>query len=189
VNNSILWYATRGAGVVSLLLLTTVVVLGVLAVTRVHTTGWPRFLSSALHRNLALLSIVFLVLHILTAVVDPFTALGWNAVLIPFLSSYRRFWLGLGLVSFDLMLAILATSLLRGFFGPRTWRLVHWLTYAAWPFAILHGIGTGSDTRFGWMVLLNAVCIAAVILSITFRMQSQFRKTPSRMLLAEVINK
>jgi sulfoxide reductase heme-binding subunit YedZ len=104
-------------------------------------------------------------------------------------SSYRRLWLGLGLLSFDLMLAIVATSLLRRFIGPRTWRLVHWLTYAAWPLAVLHGIGTGSDTRFGWMVLLNTVCIAAVMLAIAFRLQSQFRKAPSRMLLAEVINK
>jgi methionine sulfoxide reductase heme-binding subunit len=189
VNNSALWYATRGAGVVSLLLLTAVVVMGILAVTRFQAAGWPRFLSSGLHRNLALLSVVFLAIHILTAVVDPFTALGWNAVLIPFLSSYRRFWLGLGLLSFDLMLAIVATSLLRRLIGPRTWRLVHWLTYAALPLALLHGIGTGSDTRFGWMVLLNAVCIAAVILAIAFRLQSQFRKAPSRMLLAEVINR
>jgi sulfoxide reductase heme-binding subunit YedZ len=189
MNNSILWYATRGAGVVSLLLLTAVVVLGILAVMRVQTAGWPRFLSSALHRNLALLSLVFLVLHIVTAVVDPFTALGWNAVLVPFLSSYRRLWLGLGLVSFDLMLAIVATSLLRRIFGPGTWRLVHWLTYAAWPLAVLHGIGTGSDTRFGWMLVLNAACIATVTLAIVFRLQSRFRKAPSRMLLAEVINK
>ena len=189
MNNTIVWYATRGAGIVSLILLTTVVVMGILAVLRFQTAGWPRFLSSALHRNLALLSIVFLVLHIVTAVVDPFTALGWNAVLIPFLSSYRRLWLGLGLVSLDLMLAIVATSLLRRFFGPRIWRLVHWVTYAAWPLAVLHGIGTGSDTRFGWMVALNAACVAAVTLAIGFRLQSRCRKAPSRMLLAEVINK
>lgn len=188
MNNSILWYATRGAGVVSLLLLTAVIVLGILAVMRVQSAGWPRFLSSALHRNLALLSLVFLVLHIVTAVVDPFTALGWNAILVPFLSSYRRLWLGLGLVSFDLILAILGTSLLRRIFGPRSWRVVHWLTYAAWPLAVLHGIGTGTDTRFGWMVVLNSACIGAVTLAIFLRLKSRFRKAPSRMLLAEVIN-
>jgi sulfoxide reductase heme-binding subunit YedZ len=188
VNNSILWYATRGAGVVSLLLLTAVVVMGILAVMRFQTAGWPRFLSSALHRNLALLSLVFLAIHDATAVVDPFTALGWNAILIPFVSSYRRLWLGLGLLACDLMLANVATSLLRRFIGPRIWRLVHWLTYAAWPFAVLHGIGTGSDTRFSWMLALNTLCIASVPLAIAFRLQSWFRKAPSRMLLAEVIN-
>jgi len=188
VNNSILWYATRGAGVVSLLLLTAVVVMGILAVMGFQIAGWPRFLSGALHRNLALLSLVFLAVHIVTAVVDPFTALGWNAVLIPFLSSYRRLWLGLGLLSFDLMLAIVATSLLRRFIGPQTWRLVHWLTYAAWPLAVLHAIGTGSDTRFNWMLALDAACVASVSLAIAFRTQSRFRKAPSRMLLAEVIN-
>ena len=184
MNNSILWYATRGAGVVSLLLLTAVVVMGILAVMRFQTAGWPRFLSSALHRNLALLSVLFLAIHILTAVVDPFTALGWNAVLIPFMSSYRRFWLGLGLLGFDLMLAIVATSLLRRLIGPRVWRLIHWLTYAAWPLAVAHGIGTGSDTRFGWMLALNAACVACVMLAVAYRLQSLFRKAPSAMLLA-----
>jgi DMSO/TMAO reductase YedYZ heme-binding membrane subunit len=163
--------------------------MGILSVLRFQAAGWPRFLSAALHRNLALLSLLFLVLHIVTAVVDPVTALGWNAVLIPFLSSYRRFWLGLGLVGFDLMLAIIATSLLRRFVGAALWRLVHWLTYAAWPLAVLHGIGTGSDTSFGWMIAVNAACVAIVLVALSFRLQSRFRKAPSPILMPEVINR
>src|SRR6266480_5771930 len=98
MSDTILWYATRGAGVVSLILLTGVVVLGIVSAMRWQTAAWPRFLTTGLHRNLALATLVFLAIHIVTAVVDPFTALGWQAAVIPFSSSYRRLWLGLGVV-------------------------------------------------------------------------------------------
>src|SRR6266852_7796551 len=131
MSDTVLWYTTRGAGAVSLILLSAVVVLGVLSVLRVQSDRWPRFLTTGLHRNLALMTLVFLALHIVTAVVDPFTNLGWAAAIIPFSSSYRTIWLGLGVISFELLLAIVVTSLVRGFLGHRTWRAIHWLTYAA----------------------------------------------------------
>ena len=95
---------------------------------------------------------MFLVLHIVTAVVDPFTHLGITAALVPFGSYYRTFWLGLGTVAFELMLAIVATSLLRHLIGVRVWRAVHWLAYVCWPVAVLHGIGTGTDASTPWMI-------------------------------------
>src|SRR5436190_23745398 len=144
--DTLLWYTTRGAGAVTLILLSSVVVLGILSALRFQTARWPRFLTTGLHRNLALMTLVFLTLHIVTAVVDPFTNLGWGAALIPFASYYRTFWLGLGVISFELLLAIVVTSLVRGFMGHRAWRAIHWLTYAAWPVGVVHGIGTGTDT-------------------------------------------
>lgn len=166
MSNGILWYATRGAGIVSLVLLTAVVVLGITSALRWQTASWPRFLTTGLHRNLALITLVFLAIHVVTAVVDPFTALGWNAALIPFSSSYRTFWLGLGVVAMYLLLAVVITSLLRPLFGVRAWRAVHWLTYAMWPIALIHGIGTGTDTRFSWMLFIDGLCIAAVLLAL-----------------------
>jgi sulfoxide reductase heme-binding subunit YedZ len=169
MSDTILWYATRGAGIVSLVLLTGVVVLGIASAMRWQTAAWPRFLTTGFHRNLALATLVFLALHIVTAVVDPFTALGWQAALIPFSSSYRRFWLGLGVVAIYLLLAIALTSLLRPLFGPRTWRLVHWLGYLMWPVAVIHGIGTGTDPRFAWMLVIEAVCIGSVLAAVAWR--------------------
>ena len=171
VSATYLWYATRGAGVVSLLLLSAVTVLGVLSVARFESAGWPRFVTTGFHRNLSLLAVIFLALHIVTAVVDPFTSLGWTTALIPFASSYRTLWLGLGTVAFDLLLAILITSLLRGFFGHRTWRAVHWLAYASWPVAVVHGFGTGTDSWSTWLLVLNAVCILAVGWALAVRLQ------------------
>ncbi len=124
MNDHLLWYTTRAAGTISLLFLTSVTVLGIVARMRVESARWPRFLSAALHGNLALLSVVFLVVHIVTAVVDPFTSLGITPVIVPFGSAYRTLWLGLGTLAFELMLAVIATSLVRTRIGHRTWRLV-----------------------------------------------------------------
>jgi sulfoxide reductase heme-binding subunit YedZ len=172
VSNSVLWYTTRGAGAVTLILLSAVVILGILSNLRVQSRRWPRFLTTGLHRNLALMTLVFLALHIVTAVVDPFTNLGWAAAFIPFSSYYRTFWLGLGAISFELLLAIVATSLVRGFLGHRAWRLIHWLTYAAWPVGVLHGLGTGTDTWSAWMLAITAACVAGVGVAVVLRVTS-----------------
>lgn len=170
MSDQLLWYTTRAAGAVSLVLLTGVVVLGILSALRFRTAGWPGFLTTGLHRNVALVAVVFLALHIVTAVIDPFTSLGWLTAVVPFSSYYRTFWLGLGTIAFELVLAIVVTSLLRGFVGHRAWRAIHWLTYASWPVAVLHGLGTGTDAWSGWFLALTLVCLAAVGFAATMRL-------------------
>ena len=169
MSDQILWFATRGAGVVSLLLFTAVVLLGILAVMRWQSPAWPRFLSVGLHRNLALLSILFLAIHIVTAIVDPFTSLGLVAAAIPFASSYRPFGVGLGVIAVDLFLALVLSSLLRDRIGQRTWRAVHWLAYGSWPLALVHGVESGSDASTPWLVGLELVCVAAVLAAAGWR--------------------
>jgi methionine sulfoxide reductase heme-binding subunit len=172
MNTTLLWYTTRGAGVVSMVLLSGVMALGMLTRARAGGRRWPRFLTAALHRDLSLMALVFLALHIVTAVVDPYTHLGITAATIPFGSYYRTFWLGLGTVAFELMLAVAATSLLRARIGQRAWRAVHWLAYSCWPIAIVHGLGTGTDAGSAWMSLTTVVCVAAVISAGAFRLIS-----------------
>ncbi len=170
MNDTLLWHTTRGAGAVSLIMLTGVVLLGVLSTTRFQTQRWPRFLTTGLHRNVALLALVFLGIHIVTAVVDPFTHLGWLAAVIPFSSYYRTFWLGLGVIAFELFIAIVVTSLLRGYIGHTVWRAVHWLTYASWPVAVVHGLGTGSDVWSAWFFTITAACVGAVVFAVVYRL-------------------
>lgn len=172
MTESVLWYATRGAGFVALILFTVVVVLGILTVTRWAGPGWPRFLTVEIHRSVALLAVVFLAIHILIAVFDPFTSLGLSAALVPFSSPYRQLWLGLGVVALYLVGAIVVTSLVRGRLGHRAWRIVHWLSYAAWPIALAHGLGTGSDTSALWAWLVNGACVAAVLGAGVWRYQA-----------------
>src|SRR3977135_2936208 len=173
MNDTVLWYTKRGAGAVTLILLTAVVVLGVLSALRAQSPRWPRFLTTGLHRNLALVTIVFLALHIVTAVVDPFTHLGWLAAVVPFSSYYRTFWLGLGVISFELLVAIVVTSLLRGFIGHGAWRAIHWLSYASWPIAVVHSFGTGTDTWSVWMLAIDVLCILAVAAAVAARLLTQ----------------
>ena len=82
--------------------------------------------------------------------------------MVPFGSYYRTFWLGLGTIAFELLIAIVATSLLRSRLGARAWRAVHWLAYASWPMAVAHGIGTGTDGTALWMLVIDVLCVGAV---------------------------
>ena len=145
-----LWYATRSAGTVSLVLLTASLVLGMATSARLELGSGVRFLLQGLHRNLSLLVLVFLLLHIATALLDPFAGLGLSDALLPFTSAYRPLWLGLGVVAAELFGALVVTSLLRSHIGVWWWRLVHWASYACWPAALLHAIGTGSDSSSRW---------------------------------------
>lgn len=162
MSTQILWFATRGSGVVSLILFSTVACLGLLGVARAHSAAWPRFLTVQLHRNLALVSVAFLALHIVTAILDPFTSLGIAAAVIPLASAYRPLPVALGVISVDLALAIIVTSLLRDRIGHRTWRLVHWAAYGAWPLAVLHTFYAGSDSLAPWMLAVTVACVVAV---------------------------
>jgi DMSO/TMAO reductase YedYZ heme-binding membrane subunit len=167
------WFLARGTGAVALLLLTASVVLGVLGAVRFDAgPRWPRFTIDALHRDVSLLVIVFLVLHVLVSVLDSFAPVSLLDAVIPFRSTYRPFWLGLGAVSFDLLLALVITSLMRRRLGYRSWRAIHWLAYASWPIAVFHGLGTGSDTMSWWMLALTGACVAAVLLSVFARIAS-----------------
>ena len=165
-----LWYLSRGTGLVSLALLTAVVLLGLLQVSRWSSPLWPRFVVQGLHRNLSLLVLVVLGLHIVTAELDTFAPVGWLAVAVPFVSAYRPIWLGLGTLAFDLVLALVATSLLRARLGYRAWRPVHWAAYACWPVAFVHGLGTGTDTRLGWVIWLSWGCAGAVMTAAAWRL-------------------
>lgn len=157
-----LWFATRATGLIALVLLTGTVVLGIMTSVRFASPAWPRFVTVSLHRNLSLLTITFTGLHVLTTITDSFASISPVAVVIPFTSGYRRIWLGLGTVAFDLLLAVLVTSLLRTRVGPRTWRAVHWASYACWPVALVHGLGTGTDGAARWVLVVTAVCALAV---------------------------
>jgi hypothetical protein len=172
-----LWFATRGAGVVSLLLLTAIVVLGVAGATRWSSSRWPRFVVAGLHRNLTLLALVFIALHVITTVADGYAPISFLNAIVPFSSPYRTLWLGLGAVAFDILLALTITSLLRARIGYGKWRALHWLAYASWPIALVHGLGTGTDARVGWMQVVAVSCVACVAAAVLWRVASK-RATP-----------
>ncbi|MET9849679.1 ferric reductase-like transmembrane domain-containing protein [Streptomyces ossamyceticus] len=170
LTGSPLWYAGRAGGTLTLILLTATVVLGIAAGGRASPWRIGRFEVGLLHRNLSLLTLVFLAVHVVTAVLDPFVQLSWAVSLVPFGASYRPLWLGLGTVALDLLLAVLVTSAIRRRLGVRRWKAVHWLAYAAWPLALFHSAGTGTDTRLPLQLWLYAVCLMSVVGAVWWRL-------------------
>lgn len=170
VTSQVTWFVARGSGAVSLVLLTISLVLGIPTLLSWGTRRTPRLVVQLLHRNVSLLIIVFLTVHVLASVLDDFVHIGVADAFVPFGGSYRPIWLGLGAIAADLLLALIVTSLLRHHIRLRAWKLVHWTAYACWPIAMVHGLGTGSDARFGWMLVIDAVCAAAVIAAVAWRL-------------------
>ena len=169
-SGSALWYLTRASGVVALLLLTATTLLGVLSASRWRSERWPRFAVADLHRNLTLVALVFIATHVVTTLADGFAPIGIKDAFVPFVSPYRPVWLGFGALALDLLLVLTVSSLFRKRIGYRTWRLLHWAAYAAWPLAVVHGLGSGSDARFGWMALLTYGCLSVVLGAAAFRL-------------------
>jgi DMSO/TMAO reductase YedYZ heme-binding membrane subunit len=169
-SGSVTWYVARATGVVSLVFLTASVLLGILTSFRWSSPNWPRFVVEFVHRNVSLLVVAFVAVHVVVVVADSFAPIGVLDAVVPFISSYRPLWLGFGAIAFDLLVALVVTSLLRHRFGYRAWRIVHWLAYLCWPVAVLHGLGTGSDTRSGVVLALTAVCIVAVLVAAALRL-------------------
>ncbi len=165
-----LWYLTRSTGIVALLLLTATVVLGVIASVRWTTERWPRFLSQTVHRDLSLLCVTFVAVHVLTTISDGYVPIGVADAFLPFHTAYRPLYVGFGALAFDLMLAVLVTSALRRRIGYATWRFVHWLSYLCWPIAMVHGLGSGSDATQPVVVLVDIVCTGAVVGALAWRL-------------------
>lgn len=180
MSSTSLWYATRATGIVALVLLTLTMVLGLVTTSRPRTRNWPGFAQQEMHRRISIMAVVFLALHVLTSILDTYVHIGWFAVIVPFASPYSRFWVGLGTVALDLMLAVFVSSLLRARLRPGTWRGIHWLAYLSWPIAVAHTFGLGTDAGEEWVIAVGALCVVSVGLSLAWRLYA----TPRRMTVA-----
>jgi methionine sulfoxide reductase heme-binding subunit len=180
VNSTVFWYATRASGIVALVLLTSTMVLGLTTTARTRTRNWPGFARQELHRRLAMISMVFLAIHVVTSILDTYVHIGWASVLVPFTSSYSRFWVGMGTVAVDLMMAVFVSSLLRTRMKPATWRGLHWLAYACWPVALAHTFGVGTDAGEPWVIALGASCILAVAAALLGRLRATAKRAAAR---------
>ena len=175
-----LWYLSRATGAATLVLLTLTLTLGVVNFERFTTPRFPRFVVDGWHRGISLLTCSLLAVHIGTTLLDGYAPIRIADVFIPFHGAYRPLWLGFGALALDLLLALIVTSLLRDRIGLRAWRFVHWLAYACWPVALLHGLGTGSDVRPGWLTWIALGCTGVVTLAIVVRLADEPHDAPAR---------
>jgi methionine sulfoxide reductase heme-binding subunit len=170
MNQPAIWYLMRASGAVALLLLTAVSALGIATVSRWRPGRVPRFVTLGLHRNISLLAVAFLAIHVATAIVDPDAAVRLAAVVIPLPSATYGIWLALAAVAFDLVIALVITSMLRHRIAPRIWRGLHWTAYLAWPVALLHGMGMGTDATSPWMLAIDGACIVLFAGAVAMRL-------------------
>lgn len=165
-----LWYLGRGFGVSALVLFTLVVVLSIVVRSGRELPGLPRFAVATLHRTVSLTALGLLVVHVTTLLFDLYAQLRLVDTVVPFLGSYRPIWQGLGTLAFDLVVLLIGSSRLRHRLGLRIWRVLHWAGYLCWPVAIGHAVGNGTDGTSTWLLTVAAVCLAAVLGAVGWRL-------------------
>jgi predicted ferric reductase len=163
------WYTTRATGFVALILFTLVVALGTFVANRIGGTYVGRFELNELHRSITMVAIVFLVVHILSTLLDSYVPTGWFSAIIPFVSKYEPLHVALGAVAFDLILAVWVSSLLKARIANRSWRFIHWFSWLALASAITHSFLTGTDSRSSWGLALGIACTAVALASALWR--------------------
>jgi predicted ferric reductase len=173
-----LWYLTRSTGLTSFVLLTAATAFGVAATQRrLAHPSWPRFATQQLHRNVSLLALLFLAVHVSTTILDGYVDISWWSVVVPGASAYRTLWVALGTVASDLLLLVVATSLLRLRMTYRAWQRVHLTSYALWPLTWLHFLKTGTDAG-GFGFALGIGCAGVVGAAVAFRLMTDHTPTP-----------
>jgi sulfoxide reductase heme-binding subunit YedZ len=175
--NEVMWAFGRASGIVSLVLFTVVVVLGVVSRSGRPLGRLPRFSVALLHRSTSLMALTFLVLHVGTLMLDPHAKLVLPDALVPFIAAWNPFWVGLGTVALDLVIALVVTGLLRRRIGDRAFRTIHWAAYAMWPLAFAHALGSGTNAVDLWFQLVAWACAGTVVSAIAWRVSAGFAET------------
>lgn len=172
IDHTLSWEIGRVGGILAYLLASASVLIGMLVSLKLRSTNWPRFVTTELHRYVTVLALVFTVVHGLAVWIDPFTGFTPAEVLVPFATHYRPLWIGIGIVSGYLLLAVWASEYVRKWIGYAWWRRFHFLAFAVFVLGALHGIGAGTDTGQPWALALYGTTVLAVLVLVGWRLLS-----------------
>jgi sulfoxide reductase heme-binding subunit YedZ len=164
-----IWYAARASGVAAYVVLSIVVSLGLTLGKKAQSSRWPRFSVEEVHRFGGLLVGSLIGVHVLAIAADSFLPFSLTQLLVPFTSSYRPLWTGLGIAAAELLLALAITNHYRRRLPYRFWRRAHYLNFAVWGFASLHGLMAGTDRGAAWLAILYGVSVATVLMLLLWR--------------------
>jgi methionine sulfoxide reductase heme-binding subunit len=164
-----IWYAARASGVAAYVVLSLVVCLGMSLGGKVQSRRWPRFSLEDVHRFGGLLVGSLIGIHILTIAADSFLPFSLTQLLVPFTSSYRPIWTGLGIAAAELLLALAITNHYRKRLPYSFWRKAHYLNFAVWTLASVHGLMSGTDRGAAWLAILYGVAVASVLSMLVWR--------------------
>ena len=160
---AITWDTVRAGGLTAYVILTLSVIMGLaLSMQLQSPSKWPRLINNELHNFLTLLVLIFVIIHVLAAWIDPFTHFGLNEVLIPLASHYRPIWMAAGIIALYLGLAIGLSTWVRPLIGYSWWRRLHVFTLLIYVLATIHGIASGNDTQSLWTMGIYIFSITLV---------------------------
>ena len=158
------------------------------------STAWglaipSKFFSSVLsqeftfdfHEFISLLTIGFVVLHVSVLLMDRYLPYSIWQILIPFLSTYRPIWVGLGIISFYLIALVTITFYMRNRIVMKSFRTIHWLSFVSYIGVALHGIYGGTDSPLAAMQLLyRGTALVIIFLTVYWLVQKLQRQFSSR---------
>jgi hypothetical protein len=168
-SNPVDWYAARAAGITAYLLLSGVVLVGLTLGAKKTFPRWPRFAVEDVHRFGGLLVGAFVSIHVVAIAIDAWLPFSFASLIIPFTSSYRPIWVGLGIATAELLLALAVSNHYRRRIPYRFWRRAHYLNFAVWAGATVHGLGSGTDRSAPWALALYAIAASAVAAAAVWR--------------------
>jgi sulfoxide reductase heme-binding subunit YedZ len=156
------WYVVRASGLLAFALLTASVVIGLLISGRARSERWPRFALEDVHGYAGLLAGMFIGLHGLALLADGYLPFSLSQLVVPGTAPYRPLAVAFGVVAAELLAAIAVTNRYRRRLSYPTWRRLHYLNFAVWAFALVHGLLAGADTGTVWAELLYTLSGGAV---------------------------
>jgi methionine sulfoxide reductase heme-binding subunit len=164
-----LWYAARASGVAAYVVISIVVSLGLGLGGKPQNRRWPRFSLEDIHRFGGLLVGSLIGIHVLTIAADSFLPFSIVNLVVPFTAAYRPIWTGLGIAAAEILLALAITNHYRKRLPYRFWRTAHYLNFAVWTLASLHGLMSGTDRGVWWLALIYGICVATVLMLLLWR--------------------
>lgn len=175
------WYVTRASGIIAYLLLWFSTVLG-LAVTSKYLDGMlDRLFTYDFHEFISLLSVTFTLVHVIVLTLDHYLPYSLAQILVPFISPYRPFWVGTGVISFYIILLVTITFYLRKKIGMHSFRVIHYLSLLGYIGSTLHGYYAGTDTALVSMqILYKASGLVVLFLTVYWLVLLGLRKMEMR---------
>jgi predicted ferric reductase len=164
------WIASRGLGVIALVLVSVSVGLGLALSGRVSRVPGAAGRLKHMHEAVSLTSVGAIAAHGLTLLGDSYLRPGLAGIALPFAMAGQPVWTGLGIVGGWLAAIIALSFYVRRWIGTRAWRWLHRWTLAVYALAVLHTLGSGSDARSAWLLLILGATMTPIAVLATYRL-------------------